>query len=411
MKQPRIDTPTVQNWSCHGCTDCCRGQLVHVSTEEKTRLEKQGWTEADGVNPAALLAVEGTGFRLGHQSSGACVFLDSVGHCRIHAKFGEAAKPLACRLYPFVVHPAGEKFVVGLRFSCPSAAQNRGRPLAEQRGEIQKLAGLVVPNDYREFPPPPIVSEPGEWPDFLRFVKWLDASLAENGVPLALKLLRTLHWLKAVEKGLLDQISGADADEILEALIRSAAEKIPALPEDSPAPSGYGRVSLRMSVLEFARKVTFQDLHTPGPSRWKGLLIGVSLLRPAGRTPAWRDELASVPFRDIEKPFGPPTPEVESMLARYFRVKIQSLHFCGRAFHDRPLIEGFRSLALLFPAIVWVARWLAVSDRRTQVLGADVARAISMLDDRYCYTRYSSRRVQLLQRRDDIVRLCVKYAN
>jgi len=28
-------------------------------------------------------------------------------------------------------------------------------------------------------------------------------------------------------------------------------------------------------------------------------------------------------------------------------------------FYDRPLIEGFRNLALLYPVILWLGRWLA----------------------------------------------------
>jgi lysine-N-methylase len=118
MKSLRIEIPPIQNWSCHGCTDCCRNHLlVQLLPEDKQRIEKQGWTPADGVDPGSMIVAEDGQFRLGHQSDGACVFLDPSGRCRIHAKFGEAAKPLACRFYPLVVHPAGQKLVVGLRFS------------------------------------------------------------------------------------------------------------------------------------------------------------------------------------------------------------------------------------------------------------------------------------------------------
>src|ERR1039458_1316619 len=203
MKPPRIEMPAIQNWSCHGCTDCCRDNLiVTLSPEEKLRIEKQNWTAAEGVDSDSMVVADRDCFRLSHQSDGACVFLDPTGRCRIHAKFGEAAKPLACRLYPLVIHPAGKKLVVGLRFSCPSAAANRGRPMAGQGAEVQKLAALVVPENFQEVLPPPVLATPGiEWPDFLRFIKWLDTSLAANNAPVALKLLRALHWLDAVEKG------------------------------------------------------------------------------------------------------------------------------------------------------------------------------------------------------------------
>ena len=252
MKSPRIEIPGLQNWSCHGCTDCCRGGLlITLSLAEKERIEKQHWTAADGVDPDSMIAAEGNRFRLMHRSDGACVFLDPAGRCRIHAKFGEDAKPLACRLYPLVIHPAGKKLVVGLRFSCPSAVANRGKPLSEQRAEVQALANLVVPADYQEGPPPPVLVTPGiEWTDFLRFIKWLDTSLAVKDVPVALRLMRTLHWLRAVEKGQLDQIAGSGADEILEVLFQSAAKKLPALPGNFAKPSRLGRLFLRLLVLE-----------------------------------------------------------------------------------------------------------------------------------------------------------------
>ena len=61
-------------------------------------------------------------YRLNQNAEAACVFLGPGGRCRIHAKFGHDAKPLACRLYPFVLVPAGKRWRVGLRFSCPSVA-------------------------------------------------------------------------------------------------------------------------------------------------------------------------------------------------------------------------------------------------------------------------------------------------
>jgi lysine-N-methylase len=412
MKASRIEIPALQNWSCHGCTDCCRGQLlITLSAAEKERIEKQGWTTAEGVDPATMIVAQGDAFRLGHQSDGACVFLDPSGRCRIHAKFGEAAKPLACRLYPLAIHPAGKKVVIGLRFSCPSAAMNRGKPLEEQRADIQKLAALVVPANHGEIPPPAVAAEPGiEWPDFLRYIQWLDVCLATTDASIALKLIRALHCLRAAERGGLDQVTGESANEILEALVKSAAQKLPALPENEPTPGGIARLLLRLLVLENARTISIKDLNAPGAHRWKMLMAALRFGRASGRTPDLRKGLASVKFAEIEKSFGPLPPSADDLLTRFFRMKIQSLHFCGRAFHDRPLIEGFRNLALLYPTIIWLSRWLAVSDGRTRLTDADVAGAVSMVDYHHGYSPYLSWRVRLLDQRNEIIRLINWYA-
>ncbi len=385
--------------------------MIRISPEEKLRIEQQNWTAADGVDPAGMIVPEGDQYRLGHAADGACVFLDAAGRCRIHARFGEAAKPLACRLYPLVIHPSGKRVVVGLRFSCPSAAANRGLPLSAQAKEIRQLAALVVPEDYQEGSPPPIARNPGiEWPDFLRFAKWLDLTLADKEVPVALKLLRGLHWTNAVEKGCLDEIHGPSADEILEVLVRSAAEKQPCLPAEPSKPSTFGQLFLRLLVLEQARMVKTPD---PGRKRarlWKMLFAALRLVRPGGHTPALSEELKRVAFRDVEKSFGPLSSEADAVLTRYFRMKVQSLHFCGRAFYDRPFIEGFRFLALMYPVIVWLARWLALSAGRAALEDRDVVKAVTLVDYQYSYVPYLAWRTRLLQQRNDIVRLCAWYA-
>jgi len=413
MRSLRIETPSFQNWSCHGCADCCRGHhLVAVSAEEKRRIETQGWTQADGVDPAAMIVADGDGVRLGHQSNGACVFLDPAGRCRIHARFGEEAKPLACRLFPFAIHPAGQKLVVSLRFSCPSAVASRGKPLSEQVEEIRQMAELIVPDGFREFSPPPVLRTAGlEWPDFLRFVAWLDRTMAGADVPVALKLLRALHWLKAMAQAQFDQITGPEADEILRALTRSAEEKLPAVPKTSRPPSGLGRFFFRTLVLQYARRDTLSDLKAGGRSRWKMLRALLRFAMASGRVPALRPGLKEVEFAAVERPFGSLPSEAEALLTRFFRVKIQGVHFCGRAYYDVPLVEGFHSLALLFPVILWLARWLAACDQRATLSPDDVARAVAIADHHHGYSALLGTpgfrwRVRLLAQRDDIAKLC-----
>jgi lysine-N-methylase len=111
--------------------------LIELSEEERQRIVDQEWTSTDGI-PAGQPVLEPHAgppwkkrYRLAHRDDGACVFLNDDGLCRIHAKFGEAAKPLACRIYPYAFHPAGKKVTVSLRFSCPSVVSNRGKQVSQ----------------------------------------------------------------------------------------------------------------------------------------------------------------------------------------------------------------------------------------------------------------------------------------
>src|SRR5258708_4236777 len=147
MALPVRSLPVLQNWDCHGCTDCCREYRVIVTDEERARIESQGWDRDPVLKGTRLFRRDGGWFsgayRLNQTPAGACVFLDEKGGCRIHAKFGSEAKPLACRLYPFVLVPAGDHWRVGLRYACPSVTNDQGRPIAAHQGPIREYAELL----------------------------------------------------------------------------------------------------------------------------------------------------------------------------------------------------------------------------------------------------------------------------
>ena len=73
-------------------------------------------------------------------------------------------------------------------------------------------------------------------------------------------------------------------------------------------------------------------------------------------------------------------------------------------------MEGFRSLALLYPVIIWLARWRAVSDGRDRILDKDVVRGMVMADYHHGFSAPLRWRVRLLAQRQDIARLCCWYS-
>src|SRR5258706_6823542 len=163
----------------------------------------------------------------------------------------------------------------------------------------------ALPEDDDKCMQPPVDSTTGlACPDLHRFAHWIDHTLAAEDGPVALKLLRALHWLNMVERGCLDQITGEGADEILEALVKSSAEKLPALPTNLEKPSGFGRLFLRLLVLEHARTVTVADQDVRSAHRWRILAAAFRFARSSGCTPALREGLTCVKFADIEKSFG-----------------------------------------------------------------------------------------------------------
>src|SRR5687767_24944 len=116
MPMPVRSLPVAQNWDCHSCGGCCRQYHVPVSDAERERIGEQGWEKEPDFQGVELFVRERGGEdRLNHRPDGGCVFLGPDNLCRIHAKFGSAGKPLACRVYPYMLVPAGDHWRLGLR--------------------------------------------------------------------------------------------------------------------------------------------------------------------------------------------------------------------------------------------------------------------------------------------------------
>jgi lysine-N-methylase len=416
-----LQLPTIQNWSCHNCGGCCRQHSIEITPDERARIASQNWTAADGVPADRPLFVRlgllpwSRRYRLGNQADGGCVFLDERGLCRIHAKFGEAAKPLACRIYPYAFHPAGKKITVSLRFSCPSVVANKGRPVAQQRDDLKALERLVVPEGAERTPPPEVL--PGQrldWPDTLKFVDRLDELLAAGDAPIVVRLLKALRLVELVGQARFEKIRGARLSEFLEIIQRAAAADVPADLSQIPEPSRIGRLQFRLLAAQYARKDTFAEQDLGLRNRLRLFWCAVRFARGRGMVPRLHGEFKSVPFAELEPAFGAIYCEAEEMLTRYLRVKVQGLHFCGRTHSGEPVVEGFQSLALVIPVVLWIARWLAVGDGRRALSTDDVARALAIADHHHGYSPAFGQpgfrtRVRLLAHTGDIPRLVAWY--
>lgn len=344
------------------------------------------------------------------------MFLDERGLCRIHAKHGEQAKPLACRLYPYAFHPSGGKVTVSLRFSCPSVVSNHGRTLEEQKRELKELAADVVPKTADQIPAPAISRhEQLDWSDTLRIVRALDAELAEATVPLVVRLLRTVHWMTFIGEARFDKISGNRIDELVSMLREDARAAVPQKNMAETEPSGIGEQQFRMLAAQYARKDTAAEKQSGWRGRWRLFRSGLRFARGTGLIPPLQACFREVPFSDLERPFGRLSPDVDEMLTRYLRVKVQGLHFCGLAYYGVPVAEGWQSQALIIPVTLWIARWLAVSENRTRLETDDVARALAIADHHHGYspvlgTMAARARVRLLANNGDLSRLIAWYA-
>ena len=412
-----LELPTIQNWSCHNCGGCCRQHAIYITQAEEQRIIGQKWADLpDWPAGQSLFVADGPRGqkRLATRSDGGCVFLDDRGLCRIHAKFGEPAKPLACQIYPYAFHPFGEGLTVSLRFSCPSVVKNLGQPVVDQQKHLVQLARQVLPNDYKPLPPPELVrGQSVSWDVFLDCVDALDAMLDVPSTPLTLRLRRILEWSTLLEQAPIQHLSGEKLTAMIELLYaecehRIADEKTPAA---ESIPTAVGQKLFRLAAGQYARHDTLATRPTL-KLRWEFFWSGIRYARGKGLTPAPHRQLMAVPFTALSESFGGLTPEMEQMLTRYLRVKVQGLHLCGRAAYGESLIDGMRTMILVVSVILWIAKWVAASRNRTAWTLDDLIEAITIVDHNHAYspafgTRSSRSRVSMLQQLGDLSRLLI----
>jgi lysine-N-methylase len=366
MPMPVRSLPVLQNWDCHSCTDCCHEYRVGVTDAERERVEQQGWRDDPTMKGVELFAPEGprraNRWRLNQGESGGCVFLDEKGGCRIHAKFGSAAKPLACRIYPFVLVPAGDQWRVGFRFACPSVAKNQGRPSGEHSIDVREYAKLLEAQEGitgSNLPVPPL--QPGQsvaWPDLLLFGQGVQGILKQSDEPVQRRLRKCLAFAKICRLAKFDKLSGKRLAEFINLVGAGLDGEVADDPATLPQPSWIGRILFRQVLALYARKDTGRNR---GVSKYGRLALLRAAWRFAigtGTVPQVHGLMRSATFAGLDQPLGPISELSERLLERYYRVKVESLQFFGPSNFGLPFWDGLESLVLTYPAIVWLARAL-----------------------------------------------------
>ncbi len=367
-----LELPLLQNWSCHNCGGCCKKHLIEITEAERQRIDSQGWSAAElpeGLPPYVPLGRTSEGrYRLSQRADGACVFLTDEGLCQIHARFGEPAKPLPCRLYPYVFHPTGKGLVVGLRYSCPSVIRNAGRDLVSQQDELKQLAQETIADWPEEIPAPRLSDRsPGAWPLADVLMAALLDELQQRDVSLRLRLVRMAAWTELISTTNLTDLTVAQLRETIRVVRETVAQL---LPDEStvvvPPADRLTLVGFTQLVAYYTREDTIVDQSKGWAGRWKLLQDILVFTFRRGRLPDLATDWKGIPIRDVEQALPWKTPAADELLTRYLVTKLQSRAFFGPAYYHEPVIEGFWSLLLTIPVTIWLARWHALASWQTQ---------------------------------------------
>jgi lysine-N-methylase len=421
MSFPIRQLPVIQNWDCHICGSCCKEYVVKVTDEERRRIEAQGWDKDPELAGQPLFKKTGPWwgrrYTLNHREDGSCVFLSEQGRCRIHEKFGYDTKPLPCRMFPFVLVPAGDHWRIGMRFACPSAAGNKGRTMTGHSEALKQFAAALARREGLDKQPdlaggtlPRL--QPGqrvEWPDLLRLVQALLTILRNQRDSMERRLRKCLALASLCRQARFDQLQGKRLAEFLQIVTASLEGEVPADPVTLPPPNWVGRVFFRQAIALFTRK-------DHGPDRGVARQGRTALLRAAwrfavgrGQVPRLHMKVPETTFEQVEAASGVLPPEAEEVLERYYTVKVESLQFFGATNFKMPFWDGLEMLTVTFPVLMWVTRALTDLPRTEAVM-----RALTIVDDHFGFNPVlRSRRQQLsfriLARTGQLVNLVAWY--
>lgn len=394
MSLPVRHLPVVQNWDCHVCGTCCKEYLVTLTEEERRRIEAQGWDKDAEIGDLPIFQKSGPWwarrYHLTHRGDGSCIFLTEQGRCRIHERFGYAAKPLPCRLFPFLLVPAGDHWRVGMRFACPSAAANKGRSVTEHEEALRKFAAELAqregvdlrPGDGSLRPPALQKGQRVDWPDLLHFMNVLLTILRNRQDRMERRLRKCLALAGLCRQARFEQIQGGRLVEFLAIMVDSLDGEVPADPAALPPPGWIGRILFRQAVALFTRKDHGPESGLARQGRVALLLAAWRFAVGNGEVPRLHNRLPETTFAKIEAGTGPLPDDAEEVLERYFTVKVESLQFCGPTNFHLPFWEGLEMLMLMGAVIFWVMRALADLPRVEAV-----HRALTIVDDHFGYNR------------------------
>jgi lysine-N-methylase len=415
MSMPLRHLPVLQNWDCHVCGQCCREYEIVVTDAERQRIEAQGWDDDPDIgdlprfvrrhwwsNEYKLNVLEGRG----------CVFLTGDNRCRIHARFGHGAKPLGCRLFPYVMIPAGDHWRVGVRFACPSAAANLGRPIAKQSAELNQLAEECATRQLgaRVLPPPVLQGRHVlDWADVMRLSKTLHAVMSNRADPVERRLRKWLKLAELCRQAKFDKLKGQKLAEFLDILTTAVDDEIPRQPQELARPGWIGRILFRLLIAVYGRKDHGLLRGIAGRGRLALLSASWRFARGRGLAPRINSRIGEVTFADLEKPACPLSPVDEATLERYYLVKLDSMQFFGPANFGQTFWDGLESLALTYPLIRWLARAMEPNSGTEAV-----SHALSIVDDHFAANPALKRtRFRLAQRliasRGELARLIAWY--
>ncbi len=405
-----------QRWSCHSCGHCCRSLVGHLFDADRKRIDQLDWVRELGVPPYVRA---GRNWVLNKRPDGACVFLDEDNRCLIHARSGEPAKPLACRIFPFSLRPVRHGWQASLRYDCPSVRSSKGTPITQYRAWLADLSGELdhdapVLDDTANLERGVRASVEEVEAVIARFTRWFK----DDNPSMMDRLVGAARVTSTLQHARFRKVRGRRFMELIDLLFAALPAELTCAPDE---PTPRQRRLLRLLAFAHAEHVTLAEMRSGVirrlGKRWQQLRGARRFWAGRGIIPHWPGFDGDVRFEAVEAIHPDPEHEraVGELLNRYVAARLQARSVFGRGYYGWRVFDGLAALWTSVAAVGWLGRCLAAGDGSKSLRYDDIARALGVVDRAATRvpalgTAAERARTAYLSRDDGVARLLHRYA-
>jgi lysine-N-methylase len=369
-----------QRYSCHGCGECCRDFTIELRGDDFERLSSQGWEQELGEP----FWVDFAGRRwLRQRPDGACVFLGEGGKCRIHARLGLEAKPIACQLFPFTFAPGPSDARIGVSFACASVRGSVGAGLPTHLADVRRMQEALPEACAREQSADLAAGLAGSLDECEIVARGLDRWLSAPEVAPNVRWEGFMFVAQSLRNAELVRVRGERLGELIDTLVVHAPAELQAL--EVTAPSRRAGRMLRQAVFARVEDPKIESLMRAGRlrsvlSQWRRSRAWAAGRGVAPGIPGW----PVVRFGGVESVrglfSGPESSQIDELFRRWIRASLLGGRAWGSGLYGLPVIEGVAFLALNVLCAAWLARAHASAAGRDAPTLDDATVAVGRVD-------------------------------
>jgi lysine-N-methylase len=330
---------------------------------------------------------------LKRKPGGECIFLGADSLCEIHRTFGEAEKPLACRLFPFtfIGGAADGRPMLGAHFACSSIAAGEGESLVPKRRGLEELL-----EEYEALQALP--ARTGPLPFDARHaygrvetelvLDLIVKELEDAGRPFPERLLAVIKFVSLLSNSAFASLEGDTQKKLVGTFAAGIHEQVQrGLLRPRLGPPSFPERLLFRQVLAFTARRDPATLLSAGTTRrvarrFGNLLAGMTFMAgngailPVGRTTRVTvgDVRRRAPQADLS------SPEADGALTRYLVGHLSAGTILDPSFQVREVLPALGLLFRQVPIVLLLARAACVARGGDALTREDYASALRTAD-------------------------------